>query len=479
YQYDKDNRKIKTIYPDGGIERFYYDSQGNLIKHITPEYYNIEKDDGEGYTFKYNNLNQLTTIIDTEGKIQKSLQYDLYGRITQEKDQEEITTLYKYNQIGIIEKRVAVDKEEGKTKYQVTRYQYDLNGNKITEKHGKEVVGEGEYPKDYHQIDFSYDKNNRLIQVKDKFGAKTEYKYNSLNQKTYESFRINQDTNKTIHYKYDETGALIEKKEEISSSREITIAITKFKYDKNNNIIEITTPKGHQIKRVYDKINRVIEEYQRDQESHIHRKYKYQYDKAGNIIKMINNTNPENIIQKEYKYDAKNRITHEINQLGNTTRIYYDKNDRVIKEIQPEAYNLQTDDGMGITYKYNPKGQVIESRNEIGEIISKNEYDPKGNIKARIDGSGSKVEYTYNLLGQIKEITTPNSRKANKALQKYTYDGRGNITGIEDGNGNTTTYKLDDWGRITEITNPEGGVEKYTYDFAGNITSTTDANGNT
>ncbi|MDR5588972.1 hypothetical protein, partial [Clostridium aquiflavi] len=36
----KDNRKIKTIYPDGGIERFYYDANGNVIRHISPEYYN-------------------------------------------------------------------------------------------------------------------------------------------------------------------------------------------------------------------------------------------------------------------------------------------------------------------------------------------------------------------------------------------------------------------------------------------------------
>ena len=83
------------------------------------------------------------------------------------------------------------------------------------------------------------------------------------------------------------------------------------------------------------------------------------------------------------------------------------------------------------------------------------------------------------MLGQIKDITTPNSRKENKLAQSYSYDARGNITGIIDGNGNETRYLLDDWGRIIQITTPEGGVEKYTYDYAGNITSTTDANGGT
>ncbi|SFA79965.1 RHS repeat-associated core domain-containing protein [Clostridium frigidicarnis] len=115
----------------------------------------------------------------------------------------------------------------------------------------------------------------------------------------------------------------------------------------------------------------------------------------------------------------------------------------------------------------------------MGQVVTQNTYDPKGNIKTSIDGENNKVEYTHNLLGKIKEIITPSSKKENKVAQSYKYDGRGNITGIIDGNGNETSYVLDDWGRITKIVTPEGGQEAYTYDYAGNITSTTDANGGT
>nr|WP_297417324.1 hypothetical protein [Clostridium sp.] len=183
--------------------------------------------------------------------------------------------------------------------------------------------------------------------------------------------------------------------------------------------------------------------------------------------------------QKTYVYDAQNRLTHFVNFLGNITRLFYDKNDRIIKQVLPEQYDEGADDGVGTTYTYNVKGQVVEVKNALGETITKNTYDPKGNLKTRIDGENNKVEYTYTLLGQIKEVITPNSKKENKAAQSYKYDVRGNITGITDGNGNETSYVLDDWGRIIQITTPEGGVEKYTYDYAGNITSTTDANGGT
>ena len=70
--------------------------------------------------------------------------------------------------------------------------------------------------------------------------------------------------------------------------------------------------------------------------------------------------------------------THETNELGNTTRIYYDKNDRVIKEILPQEYEEEIDDGKGITYSYNLKGQVIEIKNPLGEMVRKNQYDHNG-----------------------------------------------------------------------------------------------------
>ena len=35
YDYDADGRKIRTHYPDGGVERLFYDAEGNLIQKVT------------------------------------------------------------------------------------------------------------------------------------------------------------------------------------------------------------------------------------------------------------------------------------------------------------------------------------------------------------------------------------------------------------------------------------------------------------
>ncbi|OOM11719.1 hypothetical protein [Clostridium saccharobutylicum] len=459
YEYDKDNRKIKTIYPDGGIERVFYDSNGNVIKHISPEYYNEETDDGLGYSYTYDSMNRLNSIINEKGIVEKTFEYDLHGNIIKEIDCEGNSILFKYDLLGnLIEKRVPVEKDiYGNIRYNLTCYDYDRNSNKILEKHGTAVVSEKGICSNYHEIYFKYDEENRLIEVKDKYGAKARYKYDCLNKKTFESFKINDSTTKAIHYIYDKVGNLIQKKEEINGSfvapetkgRNVW-AITSYEYDKNGNITKIITPKGFEIGRVYDKADRLIEQHEKDEVNGIFRSYVYRYDKANNITsiseysgeeaKLIrskyisendyrvhwseryeNKKENERLFnrldfeedkkKKSYVYDSQNRLTHFVNFSGNTTRLFYDKNDRIIKQVLPEQYDESADNGVGTTYSYNLKGQVVEVKNALGETITKNTYDPKGNLKTSIDGENNKVEYTYTMLGQIKDIVTPNSRK--------------------------------------------------------------------
>ena len=483
YVYDKNNRKIKVIYASGGIERFFYDNNGNVIKHISPEYYNEETDDGLGYSYTYDSMNNLISIANEKGEVERKFTYDLHGNIIKETDISGNVTMYSYDLVGnIIEKRVPVDCDEG-IRYSVTSYMYDTNNNKICERQGISLVEANDICNHYNEIRFSYDEENRLKTVEDKYGSKVVYKYDCLNQKIYESNRINDKTTKVIRYNYDSVGNLKEKKEEIrgefiSPDKKINSiwSITEYEYDGNGNVTKIITPNGYEIRRKYDEADKLIEEVQEDKQNGILRRFKYTYDKNENIL-AIEDSSLDVPRVKKYRYDTSDRLTHYINELGNVTRLFYDKNNRIIKEVKPEQYNEELDDGLGRTYSYNIQGQVTDIRNSHGKTIQHIEYDKRGQLKELIDGENNKIEYTYNLLGKIKEIKTPNAQKKETVSQSYRYDGRGNIIGIEDGLGNKTSYTLDDWGRIIEIITPEGGVEKYEYDYAGNITSSTDANG--
>lgn len=92
---------IRIHYPDGGTERIRYDANGVVVKcYVYDAHGNIIREmDGEGYA-------------------------------SAENDGDHIGTLCQYNAIGgLTEKREPVKQEEGRVRYRLTRYRYDLVGN--------------------------------------------------------------------------------------------------------------------------------------------------------------------------------------------------------------------------------------------------------------------------------------------------------------------------------------------------------------
>ena len=105
-------------------------------------------------------------------------------------------------------------------------------------------------------IFFKYDKQNRLIKVEDNTGAVIEYGYNSLNLKTFEKRRINDDTFQTVSYKYDKAGRLVGTLQKVDRKECGRFnAEAKYELDKTGNVIKIITPaaislKEHMIKPI-------------------------------------------------------------------------------------------------------------------------------------------------------------------------------------------------------------------------------------
>ena len=475
--YDEDNNKIKIKYPDGGIERRFYDKNGNLIKKILPEDYNESTDDGIGYTYEYDAENRLTKITAPNGTVEKVYIYNKKGNVLKEinangykmgsSDDERPGILYKYNAIGwLIEKREPVEKN----KYKLTEYRYDSEGNIIEERRHMDLQDEKSASGRVLSIFFKYDKQNRLIKVEDNTGAVMEYGYNSLNLKTFEKRRINEDTFQTISYKYDEAGRLVGTLQKVDRKECGRFnAETKYELDKTGNITKITTPAGYIIKRAYDKADKLIEEVHIDKENGIENKTIFTYDKAGNIVKVTDTNDAKEI----YEYDLLNREIKKINKDGGIERSFYNKNGQLIKKILPNEYSAKGENGNGYAYTYDKQGNIISIIAPNGTILETNIYDSEGNLLQRLDSVKSGINCEYDLAGRRKNITTQGGAK-----QEFSYDAQGNITGIVDGNQNKTQYKLDKWGRITEIIKPNGTSEYFAYDYAGNIIETVDGNGN-
>ncbi|TYQ16962.1 UNVERIFIED_CONTAM: RHS repeat-associated protein [Acetivibrio alkalicellulosi] len=474
YQYDESNRKIKTIYPESGEAKVVYDPAGNIIK-------TIEAGKESGTSYSYDEMNRLTGIIDAEGNKVKEFEYDEDGRLIKELNAKGYATLYKYNLAGwVLEKRIPVEEKSGMVFYNITKYTYDLAGRKIEEKVSRDYVDEESYPKEWNIISYTYDKNNRIIKISDTLGAQVEYAYDCLGNKTFEKIKINDKKNKIIRYRYNSLGWLEKTSEEIDGEdlkenlEGKAIAQTVYQYDKNGNIKKITLPEGSETSVEYDKSDRIAKVKRIGGKEGI-RTTAYEYDSAGNVIKEID-CNGNSI---KYEYDSMNRRIRITDKEGGITRLFYDDSGNVIKQVTPQNYNAETDDGEGTTYTYDNLNRLIEITNALGVVVQKNIYNNAGELVEKVDASQKGMEYKYDIGGRIIEILTPGAKKKGMPAQKYTYDAQGNITGIVDGEGNTTNHTLDLWGRIQEITKADGSIEKYSYDYAGNITSSTDGNGNT
>lgn len=476
YLYDESNRKIKTIYPTGGESRIIYDPVGNVIKTTVPS-----KDGSDvGTEYEYDEMNRLIKITDPLGNTTKMYEYDKEGRIIKEINAKGHAALYFYNAAGwLLEKRIPVEESSEMVLYNTTLYTYDEAGRRTEERISPEYTDETSYPDKWNIISYTYDKNSRIVKITDVMGAQVEYAYDCLGNRTFERVKINDTKSKITRYRYDALGRLQKKSEEIDGddlANKIegkAIAQTVYEYDRNGNIIKITTPQGYDTTLCYDKADRIVKIIKSGDKDG-KRTTLYEYDKSGNVVKETD-CNGNSI---KYDYDSMNRQIRITDKEGGITRLFYDESGNVIKHVTPKNYDPEKDDGIGTIYKYDGLNRITEIKNALGIVVQQNKYNSAGEIVEKIDASQKGIEYEYDIGGRIKRIITPGAKQKGGISQQYTYDAVGNIAGIKDGEGNLTTHILDLWGRITEIKKADGSVEKYKYDYAGNITSSTDGNGN-
>lgn len=418
----------------------------------------------------------MTEVQDPEGNILHTCEYNGHGQILREVDGEGKEVLYTYNDLGWkIREQIKVQ-ETDPALYRVIAYTYDSQGNKVEEAYGQQEVERDGEPDGWHRIHFSYDKNNHLNVVKDDFGAKMRYDYDCLGNVTLEERVIADGVHSVIHYAYNKNGWLVQRTEEIQGNGPVQAAVTRYAYDANGNLTKITTPKGSEIHRSYDADDRLTEERVLDRKNGIDRRVQYAYDAAGNVLKQAILGTDGECLESSTRYDLKDRATHRTNPAGGVTRYLYDRNDRLRKEISPYSYEPESDDGAGISYTYDSRGNRLRTTNALGEVVQELSYNLRNQPVIQKDTFGNRTELSYELDGKIKDVRRSGNHQ--RILQQYEYNARGQITGVVDGNQNPISYDVDSWGRITGIGFADGGKEGYEYTPAGQISRTIDGNGN-
>ena len=418
----------------------------------------------------------MTEVQDPGGNILHTYEYNGHGQILREVDGEGKEVLYTYNDLGWkIREQIKVQ-ETDPALYRVIAYTYDSQGNKVEEAYGQQEVERDGEPDGWHRIHFSYDKNNHLNVVKDDFGAKMRYDYDCLGNVTLEERAIADGVHSVIHYAYNKNGWLVQRTEEIQGNGPVQAAVTRYAYDANGNLTKITTPKGSEIHRSYDADDRLTEERVLDRKNGIDRRVQYAYDAAGNVLKQAILGTDGECLESSTRYDLKDRATHRTNPAGGVTRYLYDRNDRLRKEISPYGYEPESDDGAGVSYTYDSRGNRLRTTNALGEVVQELSYNLRNQPVIQKDTFGNRTELSYELDGKIKDVRRSGNHQ--RTLQQYEYNARGQITGVVDGNRNPISYDVDSWGRITGIGFADGVKEGYEYTPAGQVSRTIDGNGN-
>ena len=153
-----------------------------------------------------------------------------------------------------------------------------------------------------------------------------------------------------------------------------------------------------------------------------------------------------------------------------TTTYLYDDVGNEIRRIMPGGAVSSTEyDGLNRAVK------VISPENTVRRF----EYDVKDRVTAEYDGNGIATEYTYNVYGQIHEVTqAANSSRQGPETTTYWYDRLGNRTRVLDPVGRELQYSYDERG--LQLTQYEVGLDKlysFSYDEVGNMKQSLDPRG--
>ncbi|MFS2108604.1 RHS repeat domain-containing protein [Sphingomonas sp. Sphisp140] len=195
-------------------------------------------------------------------------------------------------------------------------------------------------------------------------------------------------------------------------------------------------------------------------------------------------------------YDAAGRVTTGRLRDGQTITYGYDNLGRVASKVTPNDAYLDWD----VTYTYDLLGRLTKATGNgyavnaftydaLGRVVNEENYNA-GTLHAydlagrqtRITWSdGFRVDYDYNVTGEVTAIRENGATSGAGVLATYSYDNLGRRTSITRGNGTSTGYGYDAGSRLSSLTQDLGGgaydfTTGFTYNPAGQIASSTLSN---
>jgi YD repeat-containing protein len=388
YEYSDQGDLSSVTAPNGGVTRFTCDPQGRIVAvtHADGAVESFERDtfgnitavtDPAGRTthYAYDDLFRLTTVLKPSGTNIRC-EYDESSRLTAYTDEAGNITRLAYTPLGKVKTRTNPDGTE-------VHYGYDTEERLVT------VTNErGEVYR------FDRDHDGRITRETDYWGNARTYTYDPAGRLLESVDPLNRITRFTT----DTLGRLTEKIFDDGTHET-------FAFDANGNLIRHENVHSS-TERVYDAENRTLTETTGS------RTVTHEYDALGNRTRRLS--------------PAGNDIVYRYDLLGRTTGITINGRDIGITR---NALGLPVKetffDGTERTYDYTLDNQLADQTVILpqgGTIRRSYEYDPVGNLTARIDADKGSRYFTYNPMGRITRYTDPE-----QTVKEFLHDPAGDL----------------------------------------------------
>jgi YD repeat-containing protein len=523
--FDDQGRQTHVLSPEGNLVQFEYDAHGNLIKEIkylesatVPAGHNVPQAAGETQisTFAYNELNQLVSQTNANGRID-NYEYDHRGnRITETLGinlslaSGPRVTHYQYNDANYLLSKTEL-LESNKTRItqfnvdsfgqvtqridaaqtdnsRTTQFTFDAQGNVLTEarivldQNGEQallssaysynafgdltnkVIAQGQA--DERQLSYEYDNGGRLVLEINAEQEKTHYQYDALGNQTVITQAYGTADARTLQNRFNLDNI-------ITATIDATGVETRYEYDGVNNQVAMIEAFGtsderrtesqfnldNQLARVTDAMGYTTQ---------------FEYDALGNqtqIIQLLNVASEGQAAQyaETHQYfDLAGRLTHSINPEGYLSVSSYDEFDQLIESKQYLDPVLVSEDAPVVAgdakvkatqYQYDISGNLVSETDALG-VVNKSVYDLLGN----------RTQYLQNWDAQTAQA---------ERVSSYEYDKQNRLTSRTDAVGTeqqvTTGFIYNNHGDVLSKIEAQGASQQrethYQYDDAGRTLS--------
>lgn len=430
YSYDSSGNLIEAIDPLGATIRYYYDKDHRLITEVNQL--------GGAFNFEYDRDGKCTRSWGDGGYLERRINYDVKRRTTRVTDSVGGTSIYFYNENGVVQKQV------------------DALGNVTENQHlpGSDIrINSLGYVRAR-----KYDENANLIKYTDSLGRTHNYTYNELGLCT----SITDPDGNLRKWTYNDQGRLIKFEDPLGNSWII-------ERGERGEILKETDPEGRELKKDYAIDLSWLEI------SDGLGKFRMEYDAKGNPVFCSDSSG----ILCYFETDAVGRVISRKMADGSEVRFTYDKAGNIIqvKYLNGATWRYEYDafghiigsidpNGRSVRVRYNTEGQRISITNDRGEEYQE-KYDLKGQVIERKFFDGRVEKYVYDAIGQIIQIHKPDGN-----IIYRQYDACTNM--IEEGLLKSdekeiiATYEYDWRRKMLKATSPFVTIE-FIYDPAGRL----------